>query len=478
MKEGYIPREQRKKILLITDDIRANSGVGGIGREIVIHTSHHYNWVCIGGAMNHPDKGKRFDLSGDTNKNNNIEDASVILYPTDGYGNPDLIRFLIKEEKIDAIFLITDPRYFVWLFQMEGEIRKRIPIVYLNIWDDLPAPMYNKEFYESCDALLAISKQTLNINKTVLGDKAKGKVIEYLPHGLNDDYFFTLKTDHPSYNDFVTFKEQLFNKKQPKFVALFNSRNIHRKHLPDAILAWKMFCDKIGPEKAKDCAFVLHTQALDDHGTDIPAVLNYLFPDDCNVYITNGHLPINQMNYLYNLADVGMLLSSNEGWGLMLTECLLTGTPFIANVTGGMQDQMRFENKNGNWIDFDENVPSNHRGTYKTSGEWAFPVFPSSISLQGSIPTPYIFDDRCKPEEAAEQLFNAYSVPKEELKARGLKGQQWALSDEAGFTSKHQASRVMLYVDKLFSTWTPRKKYELVADTDYEKRVLKHKLIY
>jgi hypothetical protein len=34
----------------------------------------------------------------------------------------------------------------------------------------------------------------------------------------------------------------------------------------------------------------------------------------------------------------------------MLTECLLTGTPFIANVTGGMQDQMRFENKNGNWI--------------------------------------------------------------------------------------------------------------------------------
>jgi hypothetical protein len=134
--------------------------------------------------------------------------------------------------------------------------------------------------------------------------------------------------------------------------------------------------------------------------------LDYLFPNDCNVYITNGHLPINQMNYLYNLADVGVLLSSNEGWGLMLTECLLTGTPFIANVTGGMQDQMRFENKNGNWINFDENVPSNHRGTYKTSGEWAFPVFPSSISLQGSIPTPYIFDDRCKPEEAAEQLLS------------------------------------------------------------------------
>ena len=33
-----------------------------------------------------------------------------------------------------------------------------------------------------------------------------------------------------------------------------------------------------------------------------------------------------------------------------------------------MQDQMRFEDKKGNWIDFDENVPYNHRGTYKKHG--------------------------------------------------------------------------------------------------------------
>jgi hypothetical protein len=71
-------------------------------------------------------------------------------------------------EKPDAIMMITDPRYFIWLFQMESEIRKQIPIVYLNIWDDLPAPLYNLPFYESCDMLLGISKQTKNINKMVL----------------------------------------------------------------------------------------------------------------------------------------------------------------------------------------------------------------------------------------------------------------------------------------------------------------------
>ena len=64
---------------------------------------------------------------------------------------------------------------------MEGEIRKQIPIVYLNIWDDYPAPRYNESFYESCDLLMGISKQTVNINKIVLGDKVKDKMIEYVP---------------------------------------------------------------------------------------------------------------------------------------------------------------------------------------------------------------------------------------------------------------------------------------------------------
>ena len=92
----------------------------------------------------------------DTDKQAGIQDASVMLYPTDGYGNPDLVRQLIQIEKPHAIFIITDPRYWTSLFQMENEIRKHMPIVYLNIWDDYPAPLYNKEFYESCDALFGI----------------------------------------------------------------------------------------------------------------------------------------------------------------------------------------------------------------------------------------------------------------------------------------------------------------------------------
>ena len=237
MKEGYIKREDRKKILLLTDDIRVHSGVAHIAREMVINTSHRYNWVQLAGAINHPEKGKRLDLSQDTSNQTGIPDASVILYPTDGYGNPDLVRQVMEMEKIDAIFLVTDPRYFTWLFQIENEIRKKIPIAYLNIWDDYPAPMYNKEFYESCDALFGISKQTVNINEIVLGSKAKSKVIKYVPHGLNENNFRPINKKD---SQFLEFKKQILGNEEYEFVLLFNSRNIRRKQIPDTMLAFKI----------------------------------------------------------------------------------------------------------------------------------------------------------------------------------------------------------------------------------------------
>jgi hypothetical protein len=477
MKEGYLPKDQRKKILLITDDIRLPSGVGSIGKEIIIHTSHRYNWVNIGAAIGHPEAGKRFDVSGDTNSIAGIEDSSVMIYPNNGYGDANLLRTIINIEKPDAIMLITDPRYFTWLFSIENEVRKQLPIIYLNIWDDYPAPYYNKAFYESCDALLGISKQTVNINKLVLDDKAKNKIIEYVPHGLNNEVFYPIQNKEQD-KEFTEFKKQLFKGKEYEFVAFFNSRNIRRKQVPDTILAFSQFIQKLPKEKADKCALVLHTEIVSEHGTDLSAVIETLVPKDVNIIFTPGRLEPKAMNYLYNLADVQMLLTSNEGWGLSLTEALLTATPIIANVTGGMQDQMRFEFEDGTWIDFDADFPSNHRGTYKKHGEWAFPVYPSNISIVGSPPTPYIFDDRCRWEDAAERLMEVYNLSKEERETRGLAGREWATSEEAGFTSKHQANRFIKATDHLFNTWKPREKYELVNANEYAKPVLNHKLIY
>ena len=64
---AYLPPEQRKKILLICDDIRVHSGVATVGREIVIHTAQHFNWVNIAGSIKHPEKGKRLGYYCKTN---------------------------------------------------------------------------------------------------------------------------------------------------------------------------------------------------------------------------------------------------------------------------------------------------------------------------------------------------------------------------------------------------------------------------
>jgi len=476
-KTGYLPQNKRKKILLICDDIRVHSGVATIAREMVINTCHHYNWVNIAGAIKHPEKGKRFDLSADTNQNAGIKDASVFVYPTDGYGDANLVRQLIAMERPDTLMIITDPRYFEWLFAIENEIRKEIPIIYLNIWDDYPAPLYNKSFYESCDALLAISKQTKLINELVLDDKAKNKIIEYVPHGLNHNIYYPLEKEN-ELKEYEQFKSHIFNDEEKDFVLFFNSRNIRRKQIPDTMLAFKYFLDQLPKEKADKCCFILHTEVISEHGTNLEEVRKILFKDYPKaILFSQNKLGNKELNYFYNIADAQILLTSNEGWGLTLTEAILAGTPIIANVTGGMQDQMGFEDEDGNWYEPTPEIPSNHTGRYQKHGNWAFPVFPTSRSLQGSPKTPYIWDDRCQPEDATKQIMKLYKMSREERKRLGKEGREWAVN-KAGLTSEVMAERAINAIDKLFNTWTPREKYELININELKENTINHELLY
>jgi len=414
MKEGYIAKDKRKKILFLCDDIRMTSGISTMAREIVVGTSHRYNWANLGAAINHPDQGKRLDISQDTGRVAEIPDASVYIYPISGYGSPELVRQIMEIEKPDAILFFTDPRYWIWLFQMENEIRRKVPMIYLNIWDDMPAPIYNRSYYESCDTLMAISKQTQNINRLVLGDKAKDKIIKYVPHGINEKIFFPITEFMKKENEALEAKrKQIFGDFEPEFVVFYNSRNIRRKCTSDTIAAYSLFCDKIGKEKASKCALVLHTQKQDENGTDLEAIVDLLCdPEYQKVYFSDSRVPSEEVNLLYNMSDVVILMSSNEGWGLSLTEGMMCGKMIIGNVTGGMQDQMRFVDENGKWIDFDEKFCSNHYGTYKECGKWAIPLFPTNQSIVGSIPTPYILDDRASFIDASQKLEQVYSLQK------------------------------------------------------------------
>lgn len=429
--------------------------------------------------MNHPDEKKAFDLSADVNKQVGIEDSYVRLYATSGYGTAEIVRELIRTEKPDAILHFTDPRYWTWLYDIEREIRQQMPLMYLNIWDDYPAPLYNKAYYECCDLLMGISKQTVNINKLVLEEAANGKIIEYVPHGINEDFFFPITPEYKNYDKYQEFKKTIFEGKEIEFVVFWNSRNIRRKSPGDVILAYRQFCDQIGEEKAKKCALIMHTQAVDQNGTDLYAVRDAVCDSSyVNVFFSQDRLGAEQMNWLYNLADVSALISSNEGWGLSLTESMMAGTMIIGNVTGGMQDQMRFVDDKGQWYTPSFEVPSNHMATYLEHGEWAVPVFPSNISLVGSVPTPYIHDDRCDFRDVASAIQEVYELSPEDRKRKGQAGREWVLSEEAMMSAKNMGRNLIKYVNQTFEQFVPRTKYDILKIQDLPKKYVKHPMVY
>ena len=144
--------------------------------------------------------------------------------------------------------------------------------------------MYNREYYDSCDALFGISKQTVNINKMVLGDRVKDKIIKYIPHGLNNNIFRSLDENNKQLSEF---KNQVYGGQETDFCLLFNSRNIRRKNCADTILAWKLFTDKLSEEEKKKVTMVMHTDPVHDAGTDLNAVIDYFFesPEDHRIRI-------------------------------------------------------------------------------------------------------------------------------------------------------------------------------------------------
>ena len=74
----------KKKILLLSDDLRMSSGVGTMSKEFVLGTIHHYDWVQLGGAIKHPENGKRVMMNDVTrgdwcqrSKINNLSDRRI-----------------------------------------------------------------------------------------------------------------------------------------------------------------------------------------------------------------------------------------------------------------------------------------------------------------------------------------------------------------------------------------------------------------
>ena len=463
-KREPVDENKKKKVIIFSDDLRMSSGVGTMTRERVMGTLSEYDWIQVGGAIKHPDAGKVVGMNNVVRKETGVEDANLKIFPVNGYGDPKILRYLLKNEKPDAIMIYTDPRFWTWLYQMEHEIRQEIPILYYNIWDDLPYPMWNREYYDSVDSLFNISKQTVNIVKNVRSTYEDWQAT-YIPHGINEKVFKPL-TDEAGLKDVADNRSKF--KKDFEFILFYNARNIRRKLPGDLILAWKTFVDMLPEDKKDKVAFLMHTSPVDQNGTDLVKVKDAIAGPDANIFFSTNQIKQEELNILYNMADVTINIASNEGFGLGTCESLMAGTPIIVNVTGGMQDQCGFKYK-GEYLTADDYswVHSLHDAkkwkdnSDLTWGDWCKPVWPSNRSLQGSIPTPYIFDDRPRFEDFADAIKEWYDMGKEERDRRGMLGHEFVMGDDAMMSASSMCQNFTDHMNTAFEKWTPRKRYTI-----------------
>jgi len=448
---------KKKKILLLSDDLRMTSGIATMSKEIVLGTLHKYDWVQLGASIQHPEFGKIVDVNDDVRKRTGIKNANLKIIPYNGYGDMGILRKLINEEKPDAILHFTDPHYWQWLYDNEHEIRQQVPILYYHIWDNLPDPKYNRDYYESCDWLGCISKQTYGIVSRVgkmidevTYNPLKNWQVSYVPHGINPETFKPL----PEVSDDV--KKLVYGEKEYDFILFYNNRNIRRKQPSDVIYSYKLFCDKLPKEEADKCLLLMHTAAVDENGTDLPAVIKDLCP--YNVKFTGVKLEQDKLNEIYNLVDCTINIANNEGFGLTTAESLMSGTPIIANVTGGLQDQMGFNFTEDDYISIGSLHHKEKSKHLVLEGEWVVPVWPSAINLNGSVPTPYIFDDRVNNDEVAESIMKMYKFGKKKRKEKGLKGREFMINN---LSNKIMCDKMIKGIETTLKNWKPRKRFDL-----------------
>lgn len=266
-----------------------------------------------------------------------------------------------------------------------------IPLLYNTIWDCEPYPVFNKPVYEACDFLGCISKLTYKIMQN-LGLEHKA---EYIPHAVDEKIFKPLPEE-----EIQKLKTQLMKGQEDKHIVFYNSRNARRKRTSDVLMTFKNMLNVVGQDKA---FLLMKTDPNDQEGGNLIEVAKMLDLQPHQVAFVPGSVLPEQLAQFYNIADVTVCHSDNEGFGLSSLESLQCGTPVISMRTGGLQDQN---------IDDEGNV-------------FGISVEPKVRSLQGSQQIPYIFSDLGTNEDWLDAYLKMYYMDKKERKSLGHKGHLW-----------------------------------------------------
>lgn len=368
-----ISSPKKYKVLMLSDHPLAPSGVGVQARFLIegLIATGRWTFRCLGGAIKHADYRTM------------IVNPDFIVKPIDGFGNRDIVRNLLITEKPDALFLFTDPRQFIWVWEMEDEIRQICPIVYWHVWDNDPYPKFNYPWYESTDLINCLSYKTYEMVKPNFPEKTF-----YIPHAFPNRLFFPLPDE-----EIKNLRKQNFGTRADWFQVLWVNRNATRKMPADLLLGWKVFLDDLEKKYGhRNATLIMHTDPGDPEGPNLLAVSEELQLND-HVWFSTEKLQFEQMNILHNITDTCINISKNEGFGLSTLISMMVGKPIVALCTGGLTRQV---------VD------------YRNNTENGAAIKPIKRSLVGSQLVPYIYEDFCTEQQISDALMKIYEMTPEE----------------------------------------------------------------
>lgn len=379
----------KKTILMLTDHPLSTSGVGTQARWLIhgLVNTGKYSFRCFGGAVRHDDY------------NVVSVNPDFIIKPTNGFGDRNLLRQTLVQLQPDALFLFTDPRFFIWTWEMADEIRQICPIVYWHLWDNNPWPEFNRVLYESTDLINCINWPTYQMVKERFPERTN-----YIPHAVPKDLYKPLPED-----EVKRFKKKLLGEdKIDNFVVGYVSRNARRKMPSDIIVSWKMFLDELEKKHGhRKATLVMHTEPLDPEGPNLYHVIETLGVEK-EVIFSKSRIGFDEMSLLYNSFDTIVNRSCNEGFGLPTLESMMCGKPIIALKTGGLTRQVE---------------------DLETGEQFGIGLDPEVKCLVGNQLVPYIYEDFISHETLAEAYMKMYEMGPEGRKELGMKAMAHAHKD-------------------------------------------------
>ena len=310
-----------------------------------------------------------------------------------------MIRVALATEKPDILFIFTDPRFFIWLFEMEDEIHQVCPVTWWHVWDNYPSPQFNKVLYESTDAINCHSYLSYQICSEMFPNKT-----QFIPHALPKHVYHQLPKD-----EIKSHKSSILGRdRADHFVVFWMGRNAKRKRPGDLLWSWKLFLDKLEKKHGhRKATLLMHTEPTDPEGPNLYSNVENLGIMD-NVVFSRERVDFSQINVLHNIADAYIMISFAEGFGLPSLEAMQTGTPIIAVKTGGLTRQV-VDHRDGS-----------HNG------------IALDVELQtmvGSQQVPYIYEDYVSVETISDAILEMHEYGPEKREKLGQKARQYALSE-------------------------------------------------